>query len=410
MKNFSWIFLLFTLFLVACGVETEIVPENSSLAVNDPEIIDTVAAADAPAPDLTIGECEVDGQIRPCPDDVEDWARRISVPEGFAVKHLISLPTDQNATSITQGPDGTLYVATVNSDFFDASADRLGTIWKQDGDSFEAIANGLLLPTGLALHPNTGDIYISHRLDEQTGALSVIRVADNSLELLIGDLPCCYNPLYHQPNGIEFGADGYLYMGIGARSDHGPDPKDDSPDDIHPLEAGILKIAADASSVERVADGLRNPYDIAFSEDGQLWAVDNGADFGPPERLHQIVFGGNHGWPYYGEDCQSCISPPEDLEIIAPFVEFPPHAAPAGVTVYTGEQFPVAYQGAVYTALWNPWGSPGIYRVDPNKPGEYHPFALGIFAPIDVVQSTTDTLIVGEYFFGHLFEIEWVGN
>ncbi len=402
-----WIFLLSTVFLVACGVETEITPENSLLAENDtpPE----VAPMDAPAPDLTIGDCVVDGQIRPCTGDVDGWARRISVPAGFEAKHLISLPEGQNATTLTQGPDGTLYVATV-SNFFNTSSDRLGIIWKQEGDTFTELANGIYLPTGLALHPDTGDIYISHRIDDQNGALSVIRVADNTLELLIGDLPCCYNPLYHQPNGIEFGPDGYLYMGIGARSDHGPDPKDSSPDEIHPLEAGILKIAADASSVERIADGMRNPYDIAFGADGQLWAVDNGADFGPPERLHKVVIGGNHGWPYYGEDCQSCIEKPVDLELVDPFVEFPAHAAPSGVTVYTGEQFPAAYNNAVYTVLWNPLGSPGIYRTDPNVPGEYHPFALGIFAPIDVIQSTDDTLIVAEYYFGNLFEIKWVGE
>ncbi len=404
MRKQLWLLLFSAIVLAACGVETQILTEDSALEDNTP-----VSAASQP--DLTIGNCEVDGQTRPCPGDVEDWAKRISVPAGFAVKHLISLPDVEShyPTSITQAADGTLYVASIPSDFFTADSERLGTIWRQEGEQFVPLANGILLPTGTAVHPETGDLYISHRLDDQTGALSVLRMASETMELLIGDLPCCYNPLYHQPNGIEFGADGMLYMAIGARSDHGPDPKDSSPDEIHPLEAGILKIAPDGSSIERIAEGMRNPYDLGFDSSGQLWAVDNGADFGPPERLHKVEVGGHYGFPYYGEGCQGCIDKPADLEITPPFAEFPPHASPAGMTVYTGNAYPVAYQEQVYTTLWNPWGSPGIWRVDPNEPGVSHPFALGIFAPVDVIVSNNGSLIVAETFFGHLFEIEWVG-
>ena len=356
-------------------------------------------------PDLTVGDCPADGLLRPCPQDHAGWLQRFSAPPGFAIEFVAGLPEGQLPTTMTYNQAGELFVATVPDPFADDA--RRGTIWKLAGASFEPIAAGMLMPAGLAFHPQTGDLYVSHRASDEEGQLSRIPVGEATLEPVVTGLPCCYTLNEHQPNGIVFGPDGDLYMGIGARSDHGPDPDAPNlPASLHPLEAGILRISPDGARVEKFADGFRNPYDLAFDSQGQLWAVDNGPDFGPPERVHLVEAGGHYGFPYYA-DCAVCATPPPGLEIAAPFGEFAAHATPTGIVANTGMQFPANYFDNLFVTLWNPWATPGLWRLQPG--GAIEPFVLGLFSPVDVVLAPDGSLVVADFFFGHIFRIRWVG-
>ena len=67
---------------------------------------------------------------------------------------------------------------------------------------------------------------------------------------------------------------------------------------------GIMRVRPDGSSLELVAWGFRNPFGLAFSADGRLFATDNGYDdrgsrpvWGTPDVLWEVRQGIWYGWP-----------------------------------------------------------------------------------------------------------------
>ncbi|HYE32751.1 MAG TPA: glucose dehydrogenase [Methylomirabilota bacterium] len=67
---------------------------------------------------------------------------------------------------------------------------------------------------------------------------------------------------------------------------------------------GILRVRPDGSNLELVAWGFRNPFGLAFSPEGALYATDNGYDergsrpvWGSPDFLWKVERGLWHGWP-----------------------------------------------------------------------------------------------------------------
>src|SRR5664279_3508179 len=95
---------------------------------------------------------------------------------------------------------------------------------------------------------------------------------------------------YHSNNGIAFGPDGKLYVGIGSTTDHGPLQAK--------YEASILRMNPDGSDLETFATGFRNPYDLVFSPKGDLFTSDNSPDaldatlpYLPPEEIDHVQQG-----------------------------------------------------------------------------------------------------------------------
>jgi len=336
----------------------------------------------------------------PCNDDIAGWVARIQVPPGFTVAHVAQAPNGAHITSITFGPDGQLYAATMEGNVY----------------AFDAAGNptrytaGFYLPIGLAFRPGTSDLYIASRASPpdavpNAGKVTIVR-PDGSKQDIVIDLPCCYTSTEHQPNSIAFGSDGKAYLSIGARADHGEEPgQPDVPATLTPYEAGILRFNPDGGGLERYAVGLRNPYDLAFDADGRLFATDNGPDYGPPERLHHIVPGGYYGYPYY--DCDICQKAPSDLVITPPIATFIPHGAITGITAYTASAFPSDYYNDLFVVLWSAFpGAQKVVRVS-TFPTAVSDFALGFASPIDVTQSPDGALLVADWATGHIFKITY---
>lgn len=104
----------------------------------------------------------------------------------------------------------------------------------------------------------------------------------------------------HTNNGLALGPDGYVYFGVGSSCD--------VCDEADPRSATVMRApAAEASPTPEVfARGLRNAYDVAFTEGGRLLATDNGPECcggpaacaGPgPDRLVELFAGAELGWP-----------------------------------------------------------------------------------------------------------------
>ncbi len=187
--------------------------------------------------------------------------------------------------------------------------------WKSSG----ANEQGLL---GLALDPNFKAngyfyVYYSHP-SEKKSVLSRFTMssddsnrADPASEKVLLEIDQPYQN--HNGGAIEFGPDGYLYIGMGDGGFRN-DP-DANGQDLSSLLGKILRIDVDKPAAglaygipadnpfvgqqgargEIYAIGVRNPWRIAFDkETGDLWMGDVGQELW--EEVNVIEKGGNYGW------------------------------------------------------------------------------------------------------------------
>lgn len=383
-------------------------PEPTATATTTPTktpVPDEWLTPAAHAPDLEqppYAESECSDRF-PCNDDVEAWEQRIRVPEGFTAEYFAYIPNAEkpdraaNLTSLTFGPDGLLYVATARSGIYTIDQDGQVELYYRD----------VLVPTGLAFQPGTDRLYVSNRVEDLNvgGEAQVSVFEDGQMQTLFAGLPCCYVGM-HGPNGIDFGPDGYGYVGIGGRADHGEIlDGSNQPDEMHPLEAIILRFSPDGSEMEPYAWGFRNPYDIAWDANGNLFATDNGRDGEVADELHLVEPGGQHGYPYF--DCPACFGIPEGIEVIDPYYEFQPHAVAAGITSYLDNTFP-GYYNSLFVTLWTAMEfAQRVVRFTPD--GVMSTFATGFAAPLDITAGPDGALYVADYATGIIFKISYTG-
>lgn len=334
----------------------------------------------------------------PCNDDVAGWEARMRVPDGFTASYYARI--EGQPTSITFGPDDLLYVATMDGSIYTVD----------DAGNIETFWTGLMVPTGMAFQPGTERLFISNRVLEQNvdGESQVSVLENGELSTVIGGLPCCYTS-FHAANGIAFGPDGYGYVSVGARADHGEilsGPNIGEQDERSELEASILRFNPDGGEVAPYARGFRNAYDIAWDASGRLFTTDNGPDFGPPEEFHVVQPGEEHGYPWY--DCEGCFSAPPDVTIVPPAHMFAPHTSPTGITTYLGSQFPGYYE-TIFVTLWSAFE--GAQKIVFFGPGgvDATDWATGFAAPIDLTVGPDGSMYVADWATGIIFEIRYTG-
>ena len=136
----------------------------------------------------------------------------------------------------------------------------------------------------------------------------------------------------------------------------------------------VLRCEADGTGLEVVAWGLRNPYGLAFTDDGRLLVTEHGMDergarfiVGDPDDLYVIDPAGPvrwFGWPDFasgvrlddaqwgsgGQGREPVLAVFPDPSPPRPIVSFGSHAAANGVAVSPGHQF--GFQGQAFVALF----------------------------------------------------------
>jgi glucose/arabinose dehydrogenase len=323
------------------------------------------------------------------------------VVEAASEAGIFELPT-----SFTFDDDGSLYVG------FERGISKARDL---DGDGFFEDVSHFGYDAGwvFGLDFHEGSLYAA--IDG-----SVLRFRDNDGDgvadedaLLTSGLP---NTHFggHSNSGLIVTPEGLIYMTVGGTSDHGPE--------LEPLGGTILTMALAGGTADLLAEGFRNPYDIAFCPDGRLYASDNGpdniadgVDETAPDEVNLVLPGRNYGYPdYFGPQ-----HPSTGTE--SPIALLPERAGATGIICHDGAGLPPEYAGNLFVTLWGTFFAPvesgrRVMRVqlferpDGSVFGVTTELAAGFGNPIDILQEADGNLLVLDFTYGQIFRIRYVGE
>jgi glucose/arabinose dehydrogenase len=133
-------------------------------------------------------------------------------------------------------------------------------------------------------------------------------------------------------NGLGFGADGRLYVGIDAgKYDHTTSSQ-------APYQGDFISMTASGQNVKVVASGIRQPWQMAFPKGSSSpFVSDLGQDAGaknPPDFVLRITPGQNYGFPKCNWTKTSACT--DDAK---PFQQFSPHTDVMGLVILGGRLY-----------------------------------------------------------------------
>jgi putative heme-binding domain-containing protein len=317
----------------------------------------------------------------------------ITAPPGFRVELLYSVPrtTHGSWVSMTPDPKGRLIVSDQYGGLFrvspgkDAAATKVekldvaigeaqGLLWAYD--SLYVTVNGKAAQGSgfYRVHYNPAT--------DQFGEVELLKKLNGGGE--------------HGPHGIRLGPDGLLYVIAGNFTKVPADLDPESPHrnyaedlllprnpDGNGFATGIMapggwiaRTDQDGKKWQLFCGGFRNPYDIDFSPDGELFTYDAdmewdiGTPWYRPTRLNHTVsaaeFGWRFGtgkWPAYYADSVGAVA---DIGL----------GSPTGIQFGTGARFPARYQE---TLFMNDWTYGKIYAVQLKPQGASYTATFDVF-------------------------------
>jgi glucose/arabinose dehydrogenase len=273
--------------------------------------------------------------------------------------------------------------------------------------------------TGVAFH--NGAFYVAEGGEREGGRLLRI-TPEGKITVFVADLPSLGD---HHSDGPVIGPDGWLYFGQGTASNSGVVGEDNAKfgwlkrhpafhdipgediiltgenfttsDPIHgkgkavtgaflpfgtastnkqvirgqvPCSGAIMRVRPEGGPIELVAWGFRNPFGLAFSPNGKLYATDNGFDergsrpiWGAADVLWAVNRGSWYGWPDFSAGMrvnQKHFKPPGGKEprfLLAshpnrppPAAIFPVHSSADGFDFSRNDHF--GFVGEAFVALF----------------------------------------------------------
>lgn len=272
---------------------------------------------------------------------------KLKLPPGFQISVFAEIP---NARSLTQSPDGRIFVGTRSGD----------KVYMIENGKASVFAEGLKVPNGVAY--KDGKLYVGEipRILEFNVPAKVTG-PQKPARILPQTFP---SDGHHGWKFIRFGPDGMLYVPVGAN--------------CNICETGteygrLYRIDVNGTSKEEVAQGIRNTVGFDWDPSTKdLWFTDNGRDLlgddVPPDELNHLTKKDEHfGYPYcHGNSLKDPEFGKKDCaQFTPPVVELRAHVAALGMRFYTGSMFPAEYRNSVILAEHGSWNrsKPQGYRL-----------------------------------------------
>ena len=237
----------------------------------------------------------------------------------------------------------------------------------------------------------SGDVFVTGDGPEGA-ALYRLRDADTDGMLDVADTLIRFEKKMGEfgPHGLTLGPDGMIYLVIGDLAEPVCEFAPSSPsrgyyegDLVRPRYedpgghavgvtapgGSILRCDVSGETVERVAGGLRNPYDLAFDRQGDLFTHDSdmewdeGTPWYRPNRLHLVLSGAEFGWR------SGWAKWPDYFVDSLPAIVDSGLGSPTGIAVYDHVMMPSRYHGAVFSCDWS-HGRILVFRALPAGAGK----------------------------------------
>ncbi len=179
----------------------------------------------------------------------------------------------------------------------------------------------------------------------------------------------------------------------------------------------ICQVTPDGKNWDLVASGFRNPFDIAFNKDGELFTydadmeMDVGTPWYRPTRVCHVVSGGEFGWrfgtgkwlPYFTDNLPAVVDVGQ--------------GSPTGITFGYGADFPEYWQDTLFISDWT-YGKLYSVKLSPDGSsysGDLQEFLTGIPLPLtDVIVNPHDRAmyftIGGRRTQSGLYRVTYIGD
>ena len=305
-------------------------------------------------------------------------ASAISIHKDFQVERIYSVPRDQGSwVAMCFDDKGRIYASDQGPRLFRITPARSGI---ESESKVEVVSDKWGYSQGMAFI--NGSLYLMQHGDhsEQNFRREVLlRLTDTDgddrldkaerlieFPRVIGDAANWYE---HSLHAVVPGPDGKsIYIVSGDRNglpcEKGLTPKHWNRDswefsfENKPYPGGwVIRTDLDGKNMEYICMGLRNSYDMAFNDLGDLFTYDSDLenDFGLPNyrptAIRQILSGTDSGWGgRAGEMLWSWTPKWEDIQ--PPLKNIGP-GSPTGVSFGYGAKFPSAYQNALFACDWS---------------------------------------------------------
>ncbi|MBV8878727.1 MAG: PQQ-dependent sugar dehydrogenase [Planctomycetaceae bacterium] len=313
--------------------------------------------------------------------------------DGLQVREVVKLGVadDSQPACVRPHPkSGLFYVLYVNGDLWQVDAAKSEKKLVLDSKVYFRPDSPKFVQA-LGLHIDaSGLVYVvvNERHDKETpqrAHVCVYRIADTdgdqvpdkATPWLEFDHPWGIGPFNHGACNIATGPDGWIYLSVGSRTDHGEAGKDSEKLrlDTHgetDVTACLLRIdpKAEKPKPEVFCKGLRNSFGFDWDDQGRLIASENGPDANHPEELNWLRQGKHYGFPYrFGNQAlpmyPDAAKAPEGLTAFekpianlgpsarpgnATEYTFDPHCSPSGVLWYRTGSLPKKYENSFFIA------------------------------------------------------------
>jgi putative heme-binding domain-containing protein len=329
-------------------------------------------------------------------------AASLRLPPGFRAELLYTVPLETQGSwvCLTTDPKGRLIASAEAGKLYRITPSRIG------GPAAETRVEPIDLDIGGAqgLLCAFGNLYVVANSDARSGLYRVVDDDGDDRFDRVELLRRFDGEGEHGPHAVVLGPGGrdlYLVGGNGSYLATPPEssaiPAEWREDRLQrrigasdggfgPTRPGgwIVRTDPDGKSFELVAMGFRNPYDLAFNPEGELFTFDSdmewdaGTPWYRPTRVNHVIGGADFGWR-----SGTAKWPDDYLDSFGPVVDVG-FSSPTGVGFGTGARFPSKYQRALFAADWS-YGN--IYAVHLEPRGASYAGTLERFvsgAPLPV--------------------------